>query len=66
VCRRYTRRYLAHLFRAGEYSALRLLTLHNLAFMLEFTRQIRQAVSIGSFASYKRGFLERYSDGRKK
>ncbi len=60
VCRRYTRRYLAHLFRAGEYSALRLLTLHNLAFMLDFLRQIRRAILRREFSKFKSDFLGRY------
>jgi queuine tRNA-ribosyltransferase len=60
VCRRYTRSYLAHLFRAGEYTALRLLSLHNLAFMLNFTRQIRASIEEGRFAEFKTRFLARY------
>jgi len=60
VCRRYSRRYLAHLFRAGEYSALRLLSLHNLAFMLHFTRRMRQAIVSGTFVSFKEEFLKGY------
>jgi queuine tRNA-ribosyltransferase len=63
TCRRYSRRYLAHLFRAGEYAALRLVSLHNLAFMLDFTRQMRDAISVGKFRSFKAGFLDRYSAG---
>ncbi|HMX42165.1 MAG TPA: tRNA guanosine(34) transglycosylase Tgt [Elusimicrobiota bacterium] len=61
VCRRYTRRYLAHLFRAGETTALRLLTLHNLAFMLDFLRQIRRAIVRREFTEFKHAFLERQS-----
>lgn len=64
VCRRYSRRYLAHLFRAGEYSVLRLLTLHNLAFMLDFLRQIRQSIVRREFAAFKKEFEERYSRSR--
>jgi queuine tRNA-ribosyltransferase len=60
TCRRYSRRYLSHLFRAGEYSALRLLSLHNLAFMLDFTRRIRESIERRSFAAFKIQFLARY------
>lgn len=60
ACRRYSRRYLAHLFKAGEYTALRLLSLHNLAFMLDFTRQIRTSIETGNFAEFKARFLSRY------
>jgi queuine tRNA-ribosyltransferase len=64
VCRRYSRRYLAHLFRAGEYSVLRLLTLHNLAFMLDFLRNIRQAIVRREFTAFKNNFVERYGRSR--
>jgi queuine tRNA-ribosyltransferase len=60
VCRRYSRRYLAHLFRANEYTALRLLSLHNLAFMLDSTRQIRASIEEGRFNDFKTRFLARY------
>lgn len=61
TCHRYTRRYIAHLFRAGEYAALRLVSLHNLAFMLDFTRRIRESISVGKFLAFKKEFLIRYS-----
>ena len=60
VCRRYSRRYVAHLFRANEYTALRLLSLHNLAFMLDSTRQIRASIEEGRFNEFKARFLARY------
>ena len=60
ACRRHSRAYIAHLFRAGETTALRLLSLHNLAFMLDFTRQIRASIDEGRFAGFKARFLARY------
>ena len=61
VCRTYSRAYLAHLYRAGEISALRLNTLHNLAFMLEFGANVRTAVRTGRFMEFKRAFLREYT-----
>ena len=40
-------------------SGLRLLSLHNLRFLLELTRGARDAIERGGFASYKRDRLER-------
>ena len=60
ACRRYSRRYLCHLFRAGEYLALRLVSLHNLAFMIDFMRQIRRAIEKSKFRDFKARFLSRY------
>jgi len=61
VCRKYTRAYLSHLYRAGEILALRLNTLHNLFFMLELAANARRAICAGRFPEFKRTFLERYS-----
>ncbi|MCC6143593.1 MAG: tRNA guanosine(34) transglycosylase Tgt [Candidatus Hydrogenedentes bacterium] len=61
VCRRYSRAYLSHLYRAGEISALRLNTLHNLWFMLDFAANVRQAIREGRFLDFKQGFLRAYS-----
>lgn len=60
VCRRYSRAYLCHLFRAGEILALRLNTLHNIHFMLDFTARLRDAIRAGRFLEFKRNFLARY------
>jgi queuine tRNA-ribosyltransferase len=49
ACRRFTRAYLAHLFRARELLAYRLTTLHNLTFTLDFMARIRAAIAAGSF-----------------
>ncbi|HEV8489189.1 MAG TPA: tRNA guanosine(34) transglycosylase Tgt [Candidatus Limnocylindrales bacterium] len=49
LCRRFSRAYLAHLFRAGELLAYRLATCHNLTFTLDFMARIRTALRAGTF-----------------
>jgi queuine tRNA-ribosyltransferase len=49
LCRRFSRAYLAHLFRAGELLAYRLATCHNLTFTLDFMARIRAALRAGTF-----------------
>jgi queuine tRNA-ribosyltransferase len=44
TCQNYSRAYLRHLFVAGEITALRLNTLHNLFFYNNLVRRIRQAI----------------------
>ncbi len=44
ACRRFSRAYVAHLFRARELLAYRLATLHNLTFTLDFMARIRRAI----------------------
>ena len=45
---------------AGEISALRLGTIHNLWFLLDLMRRIRAAIEAGRFADFHAGFLEGY------
>jgi queuine tRNA-ribosyltransferase len=61
VCRRYSRAYLSHLYRAGEILALRLNTLHNLFFMLQLAANARDAIRAHRFREFKRTFLHTYS-----
>jgi queuine tRNA-ribosyltransferase len=49
ACRRFSRAYLAHLFRARELLGYRLATCHNLTFTLDFMARIRSAIEAGSF-----------------
>jgi queuine tRNA-ribosyltransferase len=51
LCRRFSRAYLAHLFRAQELLAYRLATIHNLTFTLDFMSRIRAAIAAGTFAT---------------
>ena len=49
ACRRFSRAYLAHLFRAKELLGYRLATCHNLTFTLDFMARIRAAIRAGDF-----------------
>src|SRR3989454_4048545 len=49
LCNRFSRAYLAHLFRARELLAYRLATCHNLTFTLDFMARIRAALTSGTF-----------------
>jgi queuine tRNA-ribosyltransferase len=60
LCARYTRAYLHHLFRAGELSAMRLASLHNVTFLVRLMRKIREYISSGTFLIEKKKFLDKY------
>jgi queuine tRNA-ribosyltransferase len=62
VCKKYTRAYLSHLYRAGEVLALRLNTLHNLCYMLELSANVRQAIRGGGFPEFKKRIFEECPD----
>jgi queuine tRNA-ribosyltransferase len=51
TCTTFSRGYLRHLFVAGELTALRLLTLHNLAYYIGLMREMRAAIREGRFAA---------------
>jgi len=59
ACTRFSRAYIRHLVNQNELLGLRLLSLHNLRFLLELTRGAREAILRGDFAAYKRNSLER-------
>jgi queuine tRNA-ribosyltransferase len=59
ACTRFTRAYIRHLVNQNELLGLRLLSLHNLRFLIELTRGARDAIERREFASYKRDRLER-------
>lgn len=63
ACRTFTRAYLRHIYRAGEILAVRLLSWHNLRFLVELAAGARQAIIDGTFGAYRRRFLERYEGG---
>jgi queuine tRNA-ribosyltransferase len=59
-CRNYTRAYLRHLFVADELLGLRLLSLHNLAFLIDLAAEARAAILASEFDSWADAWLERY------
>lgn len=60
TCRTFSRAYLRHLYKAGEITALRLGTIHNVHFLLDLMRRVRAAIAAGSFEDLRAAFLERY------
>ncbi|MCB9380177.1 MAG: tRNA guanosine(34) transglycosylase Tgt [Acidimicrobiaceae bacterium] len=57
VCTRHTRGYLRHLFQVGEPTALRLVSLHNIAWTLDLMARMRAAIADGSFDVLRREVL---------
>lgn len=61
ACRNgYTRAYIRHLVRANEIFGLRLLSLHNLYFLQEFMRRMRQAILDDRFTEFRSDFFNNY------
>ena len=60
ACTRFTRAYLRHLWLADEILGLRLLSLHNVHFLVLLMREARHALLAGTFDSWSAAWLQRY------
>jgi queuine tRNA-ribosyltransferase len=58
VCRRYSRAYIRHLFKAEEMLAMRLSVMHNLYFYNKLTQRIRDALDQGTFGEFRGKYSE--------
>ena len=58
VCARWSRGYLRHLLQVGELAALRLLTLHNVAWLLRLVDRTAEAIRAGRMGSWRAEVLE--------
>ena len=61
TCRKFSRAYLRHLFKAGEILALQLATIHNLTFYLWLCEEARNAIRDKRFSSWKKQLLAELS-----
>jgi len=60
ACRRFSRAYIRHLFMADEILGLRLLSLHNVHFLVRLMRDARDAIRAGTIDAWSREWLARY------
>ena len=60
VCRNYTRAYLRHLMKMGEPNGLRLCTYHNISFMNNLMKKVREAIKENRFEKFRKEFLKKY------
>ena len=60
TCMNFTASYLSHLFRAKELLSYRLATIHNLRFITQLMRNMRNSIQQGEFNAYKKRFLSEY------
>lgn len=64
TCKNYTKAYLRHLYVAGEAFGKRLLSIHNVHFLLEITKKAREAIKEDRFNEFKEEVLKKYGDER--
>ena len=59
-CRNYTKAYLRHLFKANEMLGHRLMSIHNISFLVNLTTQAREAIKEDRFMEFKKKVYEEY------
>ncbi len=64
ACTHFSRAYVRHLFKAGEITAGRLASIHNLRFLIHLMEQIRQAIAEDRFLDFRKEFYEKYDMSR--
>lgn len=60
TCKNYTKAYLRHLIKCNEILGARLLTIHNLRFLLKMMENVREAIKEDRLLDYKKDFFEKY------
>jgi queuine tRNA-ribosyltransferase len=60
TCRNYTRAYIRHLLKVGEIFGLRLTTYHNIYFLVNLMKDIRESIMEDRLLDFKAEFYERY------
>ena len=66
VCKNYTRAYIRHLIKAGEVLGARLTSYHNVHFLLNLMRNVRQAIRDDRLLDFRDEFATKYGDSYQK
>jgi queuine tRNA-ribosyltransferase len=64
TCKHYTRAYLRHLYRSEEILGKRLMSIHNLRFLIRVVEGARKAIEENRFLVYAKDVLAAYGDDR--
>ncbi|MBQ2953260.1 MAG: tRNA guanosine(34) transglycosylase Tgt [Clostridia bacterium] len=64
TCRNFSRAYIRHLLRSGEITGGRLVSIHNLRYLLHLMEQIREAIANDCFLDFRNEFYAHYDMSR--
>jgi queuine tRNA-ribosyltransferase len=62
TCDNYSRAYIRHLIKSGEILGARLLTWHNLAYLVDLMKQARAAIIKDKYAEFKAAYLSGHQE----
>ena len=60
ACKHYTKAYIRHLIRADETFGQRLLSIHNIRFLIRLTEDLREAIKNDTILEYREEFIKKY------
>lgn len=60
ACKNFTRAYIRHLIKAGEILGIRLISLHNLRFLIKLMEDVRKAIQEERLLEFRRKFYSDY------
>lgn len=60
ACKHYTKSYIHHLIKCDEVFGARLLSIHNIRFLIRLTEELRDAIRNDNILQYKEKFVEDY------
>lgn len=66
ACKHYTKAYIRHLITCDESFGARLLSIHNVRFLIKLTEDLREAIENDSLLEYKEQFIKEYHQNEKK
>ena len=61
-CKHYTKAYVRHLIVANETFGARLLSIHNIRFLVRLMEEIRKSIKEDKFREYKEEFIKKYEN----
>lgn len=64
TCKNFTKAYLRHLYVSNETFGQRLMSIHNLRFLISIVEGAREAIKEDRFLKYKNEILKKYGDSR--
>ena len=61
ACKNYTKAYIRHLINVDESFGARLLSIHNIRFLIKLTEELREAIKNDNILEYRNEFIDKYN-----
>ena len=61
ACKNYTKAYIRHLINVDESFGARLLSIHNIRFLIKLTEELREAIKNDNILEYRQEFIDKYN-----